>query len=357
MAPSEERTEEATPKRRQKIRKEGRVARSVEVSQTTVLLATLAALSLDAPRLLSSLETIVQGGLLRTGDPAAIESTGGVMRVAVDALESVAGAVWPVAAAAAAAGVVAGVAQVGLHFSPKALRPSFRKLSPATGFKRMFGTNQVVELAKSLAKVAIVASVAGLAIWSRMSSFGTLVGASPAQLLADIGRLVSSIGFEIGAALVVIAALDFVWQRRRYRKSSRMTKEEVKREAREANLPPELRGQIRRRQAEASRRRMLADVPTADVVVVNPTHYAVALRYDGTKPAPEVVAKGVDYLALTIRRVAEEAGVAIVEQPSLARALHRDVELGQMIPEQFYHAVAEVLAFVFRTAGRRRRVA
>jgi flagellar biosynthetic protein FlhB len=136
-----------------------------------------------------------------------------------------------------------------------------------------------------------------------------------------------------------------------------MSKEEVRKEAKESDVSPEMKGQMRRRQAEMARKRMLADVPTADVVVVNPTHYAVALRYDGSKPAPEVIAKGLDHLALTIRRIAEDAGVTVVHQPPLARALYREVELGQMIPEELFTAVAEVLAFVFRTARRRRRPA
>lgn len=326
----------------------------MEVSHTAVLIATLAVLVLDAPRLLNAMELIVQGGLERTGDPTALEHSANIAPLATSSLESLGLAVWPIAAAAAVAGVVSNVAQVGFHFSGKALEPSFQKLSPATGFKRMFGKNQLVELGKSLAKVAIVGGLATSAIWSRMSTFGLLVDASPASLISDMARLISSLAFEMVALLAVVAALDLVWQRKRFAKTSRMTKEEVKREARESDLSPELRGQIRRRQNEASRRRMLADVPSADVVIVNPTHYAVALRYDGSKPAPEVIAKGMDYLALTIREIAEQAGVTIVEQPPLARSLYRDVELGATIPEEFFHAVAEVLAFVFRTARRRR---
>jgi flagellar biosynthetic protein FlhB len=279
------------------------------------------------------------------------------MGLVMSSLDSFGSAIWPIVAVAAAVGIITNVAQVGLRFSTKSIKPSFTKLNLFTGLKRMFGKNQLVELAKSIAKVAIVGTVAGLALWTSLPSFGLLVGSSPGSIVADIGQTVLSIGYEAGGALAVIAILDYIWQRRKFEKMTRMTKEEIKREVREADLSPELRGMIRRRQGEAARRRMLADVPTADVVVVNPTHFAVALRYDGTKPAPEVVAKGIDHLALTIRRIAEEAGVTIVHQPQLARALHRDVELGQMIPDQFFHAVAEVLAFVFRTAGRRRRVA
>jgi len=354
--PGGERTEKATPKRRDKLRKEGRVAKSMEVNSTTVLLVTLAALVLDAPRLLASSEQIVHDGLARAGSTGSA-SSGGLGGLLMSSLSSFAWAVAPVAIAAAGAGIVANVSQVGAHWSSKALKPTMQKLNIMAGLKRMFGPNQLIELSKSIAKVAIVGAIAGTAIWSRMSSFGTMVGLSPGQILLEVSGMVSSIAFQIVAALFVIAAIDFVWQRRRHNKSLKMTKDEVKREAREADLPPELRGQIRRKLTEAARKRMLADVPSADVVVVNPTHYAVALRYDGTTPAPEVVAKGRDHLALTIRRIAEENGVTIVHEPPLARSLYRDVEIGSMIPEQFFHAVAEVLAFVFRTAGRRRRVA
>ena len=152
-------------------------------------------------------------------------------------------------------------------------------------------------------------------------------------------------------ALLVIAALDFAWQRYRHEKSLRMSKQEVKQEARQSDVAPEVRSQIRRRQLEAARRRMMADVPTADVVVTNPTHFAVALRYDGKKPAPEVVARGADLVAAAIREIAREHGVPVLSNPPLARALYHDVEIGQMIPDRFFAAVAEVLAFVYRTVG------
>ena len=246
----------------------------------------------------------------------------------MSSMRSFAVAVAPVVLAAAATGIVASVAQVGLHFSTKSLQPSFNKLNVFTGLKRMFGVNQVVELGKSLSKIMIVGVVAGTAFWSHMTEFSGLVGLQPGLLLVAVSKLVLSIGLRVAVALFVVAALDYIWQRHKFEKSLKMTKDEVKREAREADLPPELRGQIRKKLTEASRRRMMTDVPTADVVVVNPTHYAVALRYDPTKSAPEVVAKGIDELALTIRRIAEEAGVTIVHQPPLARALYRDVELG-----------------------------
>jgi flagellar biosynthetic protein FlhB len=322
-----------------------------------VLIATLAALAIDAPRLLAATEEIIRVGLERASTPGVAVSATGLSSLTMVSLREFGLAVAPVLIAAAAAGVITSVAQVGFHFSSKALKPSFQKLNLFAGLKRIFGVNQLVELGKSLSKIVIVGGVAGMAFWSRMSTFGGLVGLSPAGILVGISKLILSIGIRVGAALFVIAALDYIWQKHKLDKSLKMTKDEVKREAREADLPPELRGQIKRKLSEGVRRRMMADVPTADVVVVNPTHYAVSLRYDPTKSAPEVVAKGIDELARTIRRIAEEAGVTIVHQPPLARALYRDVELGKMIPEEFFHAVAEVLAFVFRTARKRRHAA
>ena len=350
------RTEKPTGKRLAKARKEGQVARSVELNHTAVLVAVIAVLSFEAPSMLAKMEAIVHDGLARSGSSQLVGGPG-LHALTFWGMRSFAGVVFPVLAAAAASGVLVSIAQVGLRFSSKALQPSFQKLNVVSGLKRMVGPRGAVELAKSLAKFSIVAGVAVTAVWSRVSHLGTLVGLPPGPMLGQVGGMVVSISFRVAAAMSVIAVLDYVWQRRTLMRSLRMTKDEVKREAREADLAPEVRGHLRKKQFEAAKRRMLVDVPGADVVVVNPTHYAVALRYDGAKPAPELVAKGVDHLARTIREIAEEAGVPIVHAPPLARALYRDVELGQLIPEELFQAVAEVLAFVFRTAGRRRRVA
>jgi flagellar biosynthesis protein FlhB len=354
VAEGGDKTEKPTPKRRQKAREEGQVARSVDVNSTAVLLATLAVLAITGPSLLAKCEAIMAAGLARSGDPS-LTSSGGTRSLLGWAMSSFASAAAPVLLAAAAAGILASVAQVGLRFSAKSLKPSFHKVNLAKGLKRMFAPSQVVELLKSLAKMTAVGVVAATAIWSRIGTMGTLVGMPPGELLVELSKLVLSIAIRVGAAMAVIAVLDYAWQRHKHEKTLKMTKQEVRKEAKESDVAPEVKGQIRRRQSEGARRRMLADVPSADVVVVNPTHFAVALRYDGKRAAPEVVAKGVDHLALQIRKIAEEHGVTVVHEPPLARALYRDVELGQMIPEELFTAVAEVLAFVFRTAARRRR--
>jgi flagellar biosynthesis protein FlhB len=348
-----ERTEQATPRRLDEARAKGQVARSTEINQTAVLVATIAALAITGPRMLDRLEEVVRVGLLQAGDTR-LATAQGIGTVAGWAMKETALAVAPVVLAAAVAGVVANVAQVRFRITPKALQPSFAKLNPLKGVKRLFGKDGAVEAVKAVVKTAIVAVAAYFAVRPKLPELAALVGLPPREMLGKLGHDILGISVRVIAVLVLVAAADFAWQRRRFGQQLKMTKDEVKQEHRQTDVSPEIKRAIRRRQVEMARKRMLAEVPTADVVVVNPTHFAVALRYDGRRPAPEVVAKGVDHVALAIRRVAEEAGVTVVHDAPLARTLYREVDLGGMIPEQLFGAVAEVLAFVYRTAGRRR---
>lgn len=350
----ENRTEKPTPKRRQEARKRGQVARSADLNGAVVLFASIAVLALVGPGILHRLEEVVATGLARSATPeeAGPQALGGLARwIGV----SVAQTAGPVAFAAALAAFVANVVQVRLRLTPQAAAPSLRLLNPVRGVARIFGPQGLFEGAKATVKLAVIGAVAALALAPSIPRLASLVGLPPDALLPTLAGLVLGIALRVGAAFLLIALADYAWQRRRHERSLRMTKEELKQELRQQDIAPEVRGAIRRRQREQARRRMLAEVPTADVVVTNPTHYAVALRYDGQVPAPEVVAKGADHVAAAIRRVAEEHGVPLVRNPPLARALHDEVELGQMIPERFYAAVAEVLAFVYRTAGWRSR--
>jgi flagellar biosynthetic protein FlhB len=252
---------------------------------------------------------------------------------------------------------VANVVQVGWHPTLTPLKPNFGRLNPATGFRNLFGTSGLFETGKALAKVAVVGAVAAMTLLPQLTNLGASVGTPPAALAHLMSSSVLGIAQRVAIAYVLLGVVDMVWQRRRLQKSLKMTKQEVKDESRQSDLAPEIKGAIRRRQIAAARARMMAAVPTADVVVTNPTHYAVALSYDGTQPAPVVVAKGKDQVALQIRRIAEENDVPIVPDPPLARSLHAAVELGQMIPAELYAAVAQVLAFVYRMAGRRKAAA
>jgi flagellar biosynthetic protein FlhB len=236
----------------------------------------------------------------------------------------------------------------------KTLKPDFHRINPASGLKNLVGPNAVFEAIKTVAKVAVVGAVAALALLPGLTGLSSIVGISAGGL----GSLSVSKAFGVAEhaafAYILIGLLDYAWKRYRHEKQLKMTKQEVKDEVRQYGVSSEVKAALRRRQMQAARARMMAAVPTADVVVTNPTHYAVALVYDGKRVAPEVVAKGKDLIAAQIRRIAEEHDVPVIADPPLARALHASVEVGQVIPEELYAAVARVLAFVYRLAGRRR---
>jgi flagellar biosynthetic protein FlhB len=348
-----EKTEKATPKKRREAREKGQVARSSDLQGAVVLMVGVVALGYAGPGLVQRMGDVMRGAILQTQDPGIVSKQG------IGVLMSAAGqaallAVAPIALACVLAGVAASVGMVGFKPSGKALKPDFRRMNPVTGAKNIFGPNAIVETAKSLAKVGVVAAIVAIALLPRLPEFGGMVGISPTDfgsiLATDMGSLVKRAAF----AYLFIGIADFAWQKRRTEKSMKMDKQEVRDEAKNQDLPAEVRGMIRRRQMEASRKRMMADVPTADVVVTNPTHYSVALRYDPSRgDAPEVVAKGKGIVALRIRELAAEHGVPVIPDPPLARGLYGSVEIGHLIPEEFFGAVAAVLAFVYRTAARR----
>jgi flagellar biosynthesis protein FlhB len=203
-------------------------------------------------------------------------------------------------------------------------------------------------------KVGIVGAIAALALFPKLDELSALVGTPPADLIPQIADIVMTIAQRSAIAYLFIAALDFIWQRYRHEKQLRMDKGEIKQEFKQQGLPAEIKSAQKRRAMELSRARMMDAVPTADVIVTNPTHYSVALKYDSGSPAPIVVAKGVDNLAFKIREAATDAGVMIVPDPPLARTLYANVEVGRQIPEDLFQAVAQLLAYVYRVAGARK---
>jgi flagellar biosynthetic protein FlhB len=306
------------------------------------------------PAMVRKLEEVLEQGIARGATPDAA-SAAGISDLMMWGLKSVAVAGGPLILAIAAIAVVTNVAQVGLKLTPLAMKPSLSKINPLQGMKRMVSKNAAVEALKATVKAFVIIGAAYLALKPRIGELAALTGASPRELFAVLVIMVRDLALRVGGAMILIAVADWAWQRYSHKKQLRMTKEEVKQEYKQQDLNPEVKGQIKRRQLEMSRSRMLAEVLTADVVVVNPTHYAAALRYDGSTAAPQLVAKGVDHLAAAIRERAKEARVPIVANPPLARTLYAEVELNAQIPEGLFTAVAEVLAFVYRTAGRRRR--
>jgi flagellar biosynthetic protein FlhB len=302
----------------------------------------------------SSTGNAFQQILREIANPSRVTSAAGMRGLMSTTLSTLELGIGPIAGMCLAAGLLAGAAQVGFRPAPQALGMDFHRISPLAGAKRLFGPGALFETLKACAKIAVVAAVAALALLPGLRNLAGEVGVRPNTL----GSLLGSKAFEIAQratlAYLVIAVVDYLWQRRQHERGLRMTKQQVKDELRQHALPAEVEAAQRRRRMQLARQRMMAAVPQADVVVTNPTHFAVALRYDGSRVAPEVVAKGQDLIALQIKRIAEENEVPVIADPPLARALHSSTEIGQMIPEELYAAVARVLAFVYRAARRRR---
>src|SRR3954451_21516232 len=349
---SGDKTEKATPKKRAEARKKGSVAKSQDLNGAIVMFAALFALSATAPHLVEVLQSSMRDafGLVSTPDIVNHRGLGPLLSSQAKAAGLAAA---PVIMTCVAAGLLVNVAQVGGKPHIGALKPDPKRLNPISGFKNIYGPNALFEGAKSIVKVCAVGAVTALAVLPKFDQYAALVGMPPAELMPTLAHTVLGIAQRAGMAYLLIGVIDYVYQRYRHEKSLKMGKEEVKQEHKGSEVPAEVKSAIRRRQMQAARARMMGDVPTADVVVTNPTHFAVALKYDAEKAAPEVVAKGSDLIAKKIRDIAADSGVAVIADPPLARSLHASVEVGRQIPEELYQGVAQLLAFVYRTARRR----
>lgn len=352
---ADDKTEKPTPKRRGEARKRGQIAKSHDLNGAVVLGAGFVALGVVGPAIVSVIGTQMTASFNAISDPGALVSVAGIPTLINIVVQTALKTIVPVAGICLAAGVLINVLQVGFRPSPRAIVPNFNKINPATGLKNLLGPRMIFETGKALAKISVIGGIVAIALLPDLTQLGAGVGTPPAVLAGMISANVAGIAERAVVAYVLIGIIDYVWQRRRTEKGLKMSKQEIKDETKNHQLPPEVRNAIRRRQMQMSRARMMAAIPNADVVVTNPTHYAVALSYDGQLPAPVVVAKGQDLVALQIRRIALEHDIPIVPDPPLARELHASVEIGQMIPVELYAAVAQVLAFVYRLAARRKR--
>jgi len=354
---SENRTEKATPKKRADARQKGQVARSQDINGAAVLLASLFALSATAPKMMEHCRIAMLQVFELMKTPQVVDQKG-IGRLFWMVGQHVALAASPVMFACMAAGVIASVAQVGFKPTPGAMKPDFKKLNPTSGLKNLFNPQHFgVEAVKNIAKVAAVGSIAAMAVYPRLDELAALVGTPPEDLLPQLAGMIMTIAQRSAIAYLALAAGDYFWQKHKFEKSLKMDKEEIKQEFKQQELPAEIKSQQRRRAMEMSRGRMMDAVPTADVIVTNPSHYSVALKYESGSSAPIVVAKGIDSLAFKIREAAKDAGVMIVPDPPLARTLYANVEVGRQIPEDLFHAVAQLLAYVYRVAGLRRAAA
>jgi len=343
-------TEEATPRRLDEARKQGDVAKSMELAQTAALAGAFAALAIGGGALARHLATaltpfIAHPDTIQLQGAAGVAVIRKVVGIAAPALGAILGG-------AMLAGIGGNLIQHGLLFTTAKLRPDLSKISPVEGFKRVFGIDGLMHFVRSALKVALVGLVAWWVLVPRARELPGLVAMNPENLLGYAAGLGRSLMSAVLALLALGSLLDFLWQRRRFLARMRMTKEELKEDYRHSEGDPRVKARLRQIRLERARRRMIQAVPKATVVVVNPTHYAVALRYEqGETPAPQCLAKGVDAVALRIREVAQAAKVPIVEDPPLARALYQAVEVDQTIPHEHYAAVAKIIGFIL--GGRR----
>ncbi len=343
----QERTERATPKRLDEARKKGQVPRLVELSMAAVCIAAATAIYTLGRGAAGQIADLMRGALSLHPDVAVGENV--IWPALVDAGGHSIVIILPILGATFFAALAAPLAIGGWNFSTSALLPQFSRLNPLSGFGRIFSARGTVELGKGLAKIAVVGTIA----WVLLSGLTPqLMGLSSEPIEGAIAHSAALAGYALLVlcfGLVAIAAVDVPYQLWQHSKDLRMTREEVKEEYKESEGSPEVRGRIREAQRALARGRMMQDVPKADVVVTNPTHFAVALRYDDQKMrAPIVVAKGTDLLAARIRELATEHGVPIVEAPPLARALYRTVDLGREVPANLYVTVAQVLTYVYQ---------
>jgi flagellar biosynthesis protein FlhB len=340
--PGGEPTEDPTPRRLKEARDRGQIAYSGDFTSSAGFLAGVGALVAGGGALAVVLVEVVRGGLARAVAPGELDAGEALRALVVDVLRASA----PVVGAAFVAALVVGGLQAGGLFTLQPLVPKGERLNPLAGLQRMFSRDAAAQLVKALVKMAIVAAVLWAALAPRVGELVRLVGADATRAAGWTWALVADVALRVALAYALVGAADYLWTRRRWLHGLRMTREEVKREYKEQEGDPQHKAERQRLHRELLRHRMVESVRTASVVIVNPTHLAVALRWDeATMGAPEVVAKGEALVAAQIREVARQAGVPIYRDVQLARALHQ-LELGDEIPEALYDAVAEVLRFL-----------
>jgi flagellar biosynthetic protein FlhB len=345
-----ERTEPASPKRLEQAREEGDVPRSRELSTCTILLAAGGALWIGGDSLMRQLTHALVAGLSMER-ALAYDSTMLLSQVSVT-IQDVMIAFAPIAGALLLVAIGSPLLIGGWLFSAKAFSPNFSRMNPFSGLANMISARAGVELVKAIVKTILVGSVALMVVSSQKNAIFGLALEPLRQGSAHLGSMLGICFLSIVGALILIAAIDAPYQMWHYSNKLMMTHQEMIQESKESNGNPQIKAKIRQQQREMARRRMMAEVPTADVIVTNPTHFAVALKYkEGGVGAPRVVAKGADAVAAKIRELASEHNIPLLEAPPLARALYAHTELGDEIPETLYAAVAEVLAYVFQLRG------
>ncbi|MBA3313074.1 MAG: flagellar biosynthesis protein FlhB [Planctomycetota bacterium] len=347
---NDDRTEDPTERRRAEAREQGNVAKSSDLTAAALMLAAAAAVLALAPPMSQQLAELTVAAF---SSVSLSLDQGRALQLGSGYIIGLGEAVLPVLLLAGLVSLGSNLMQVGVLFSPEALQPKFSRISPLAGVKRILSIRAVAKLGVSLGKLAILTSITSLLIGWALPEFLLLTGSAPGVVAVMIHESSARLAFSLAAALLVLALLDFSFQKWKHEQELRMTKQEVRDEMKNMEGDPHIRHRRREAHRKLAQSREMQSVKGADVVVTNPTHYAVALKYDPDRmPAPVVVAKGVDTIALQIRKIAAEHDVPILERPELARALYASVKVGRAIPVDLYEAFVEIMAYVYRITGK-----
>ncbi|MBD8497077.1 flagellar biosynthesis protein FlhB [Paenibacillus arenosi] len=347
---SQEKTEKATPKKRQESREKGQVAKSMDLSGSVILLATFFCL-------------LMLGGFMQE---RIISLFGDTFQHRLNMELSVANVLdyfnnlfiqflivmAPIFLVVVVVGLLINYMQIGFLLTGEPLKMQFSKIDPIKGFKNIFAIRALVEFLKSIIKLVVIGVIVYMSLWEERDRILELNHMPVENMLTYTAQLTVDLGIQIGIALCILSVFDYMYQRYEFEKSIRMSKQDIKDEFKKMEGDPQIKGKIKERQRRMALMRMMQEVPNADVVITNPTHFAIALKYEGgSMEAPQVIAKGQDYVALRIKDIAKEHGVAMIENRPLARALHERTEIGDAVPADLFQAVAEVLAYVYKLKG------
>jgi flagellar biosynthetic protein FlhB len=345
----QERTEKATPKKKEEARKKGQIAQSREIPSVIVLLSALSVFYFAGGWMFNQLADVMRGIF----DQLVQKSFGAesAQMLLLHVLVQLLTLLGPLLFVILVAGVFANLVQTGFMLTGETLTPNFSKLNPLSGIKRLFSLRSTAEVVKAVLKIIIVGGMAYATLFREMDHIPALVALEIPQIMSFMGSVALRLGYYTCLVLMVLAGIDYLFQLWQHERDLRMTKQEIKDEHRQQEGDPMVRSRIRAVQREMAMKRMMEAVPDATVVITNPTHLAVALKFDRSMPAPKVVAKGAGHIAEKIKSLAYDHDVPVIEQKPLARALYKNVDIDQFIPADLYHAVAEMLAYVYRLKG------
>lgn len=353
MPDDAEKTEDPTPKRKEEAREEGQVAESQELNTALTLLFSFIVLFFIMPNMIQEMIKFITKVYTQYFGMEfnMLNFHNLIMEVMLFILRLVA----PVFVMVIIIGVLSTILQIGFLFSPKIIQPDFQKLDPIQGLKQIFSKDTLMELIKSVSKIILVVGIAYVTIIEKVSEFLVLIYSNLSKVIDLLASLSFTLGMRVSLVFLVLGIADLFYQRWSHKEDLKMSKKEVEEERKQTEGDPQIKSQRKEKQQEMAQQRMMQDVPDADVVITNPTHFAIAIKFDlETMEAPLVVAKGQDDLAQRIKEVAQEHEIEIVEEKPLARALYRMVEIGEEIPAELYQAVAEILAYVYQMDEERR---